>query len=1844
MQFNRKSTDGAGSNVPSPEWSPALTWAKSQGVEQELITCICTLRIHAPDLRLGLSNLFQAILEPTARSLVSQWAEPSNEAAQALENLASAVERDPSVFREVEPFPHEKPVKSQLRGRTSTHYLLGLLISKPPSGSREALWLVRLRVWLLVHSLQRYLEAGNFSDRYLLEVTSALRKACEALYLGFESDWIQPLEATAADLQGFESINLHLIDQAELLRENGDWPAADSLFLSIQAIARGDHGQRKELVERDLRWGIPPKRPEFKAYSPEPWDMPEPADDLPQAHFLFGGGDNRPRFVSVDVSSQASATHHALAGQSVLLAYREELQYLPWLASSASELEVAALKQWINTSLRSEFEWLATLAAFVWLQLETSRSLRRVEDFQVTDELSAEWSLCSDNILRRIPPARSNAWSPKTNEQRDWIELRAELNELTLIEPVRVIIESRRLRSPDAKFLGDFWDKHAWQGSATVAFTRAIRDNLPRLQPSMLVGVLPRHVFLSSGDATLAQLYSSHPRSGLSAACAYATWSRDELVQALSNKGNIDPAIQLEPVRSANGNVMGTWLSAIESKLIDAIRDAQQAIDSIDPSAEPLKYHNYVTCYWVAELLAATGARPNRDVFERWGHFDFTIPFVHINDKASDSGHQGRHVLLPRSLARRLENDYPKYLDRLASALEGHQPTLAAEIRALASKSPSAAIPLFFFLEESASGVRWQSVSEKSFSRQGLFRWPLPLNLFRHRLARRLRQAGVDPELIDALLGHAQSGTPTHGDRSFRVWKTDMDSIASKVEEIFDRLNFVPLQLPDQPSAFDGVRFASGVGAELFPAFGQIEREKRRRRVARDALTEARKKIEGYCAGRALPDLSEDEFDELSRQLLFNRSGLPQSYGGFKYRYLLKRLDKELKNTDRRRKLKRYYQDLSDEPSSFRALGANSIQFVASLKQQLDVFIPDQSSQIGIWQAAGLAALDLCLSSRVAARSVLSDVAKVQNIRLVTFKGRFYLEHAAGLEKADPNLAVSRFRITKRTASLLNRALGRISKTGNFKPWPLQTDDPLGVMIAKFLGRDAPKTLNEAVEQLAPIVDQANLITLPGILAGRLSGRINNDSIPWHDWIRLETGAIPCLELESADSRKEETLVEDAGLVNAKSLRPICGRPAKYESGDVLHKESMALFSALRKHLNDSEANSRTAIARRQQIALEMKKTIEGFEGRAAFACLLLAHWIYKITYTGRRKERLKLKAVTRYVSALAPAFLDVALEADLARMDALGVTAIYGEILLSRCSITNQSFVAKRLVEFHRWAAREYGIVDPNWSELPLRVVVPKNAWGIVTESEYQHSLSMIKNHPGLNTVERVAGRLLMIFYQRFGLRKEEPWGLRRREWQRWGDEMVISLKDNRVRTIKSRAGHRVVPLVFTLSDLERETIQAWDAEMDSRDGGDPSEFVFRGVNDKDRAIDLERLCRILNDVLKVVTGSDSASVHDCRRSAGNLIGIALANIQPASWASLGGIDQSKIRQILLGMDGPTRRADWALAVFLGHAGSRMSFANYILFLADWTDELVNSDGDQRSGHKFRNAIDLDSFPQRAPDPSATEAQMNEVGAAEPIPTMERLLKLSRLVARGQSFEMAADRLSVARRTVDILRGELTKVADKLYLQEEVDPPKKVKRKKGEASDVSPERVVDSETKVQLFLRKISDNAWHRLLRNAQEIDQSNTRRESGDPSQFSAMIKSLAAIEPSTVLTSRWHLVLFEEAHFRFSKALIDFLELPMPRFRMFRSRRATDEIILCAQSAGFDPRPLDDADRKAAPDTIAAVYFGPQRLQIQSRCAITMLEDTNSNIRNTVELYLMILVAAACASYRMNRLAES
>lgn len=1570
---------------------------------------------------------------------------------------------------------------------------------------------------------------------------------------------------------------------------------------------------------------------------------------------------------AVDVADFEVPLEQERKAWGVLLATAEDHQFLPFSWNRPSPRELKSLWSWISAAwgAGTAAERHAGLAA--WLALQTAHSLRTALELTISKETAAEWRIDPQTWeLHRHPPRRYSGWQAGQNGA-PWVTPRATRLSLPLPEPARRILTDLDLPSseqgcsladvlPDATGLESLFNNLGQQ-----------YPELERLRSGMLRQHLSQQVFTRTQDPTLSLLLASHPRSGLPGSCAYASYSVGDVQAALTmpdgtNNGS-DPPTRAAPEKTHESsntplNGAGSELDPVESLLVQACARAREKVNSSGSSPSRwIEHHNALTGYCVLALLAATGARPVTSPFEAIEQFDLGNNLVYVDDKNSSALHQGRLVPLPPEAVDLLVNTYLRHLERVASLLTAQGSALGAQVAQLGKQGVEHPLPLFFFLGQQPS-LHWVEVSERTLSALELFDWPLPWNLMRHRLSTGLRRLGISPEVINGICGHAEQGTAAFGHFSTRSWSEDARAASGALSQLYRRLDLLPPEPPLWPE-HEAMRVAIDESRETRSRarlFGMHAREQRRRQEHARAREVAREEIERFINDRPVDSLSPQQWEKLGQQMLLTNNGLPHPLGSLRYQTFTEWLSRHWQEEGGRPRLRRRYLPALEEPSPFNALAIHAPRLLDLARSRLDQERSTPPSRLSLRQARWLGCAGLVLDAQIADETLLQDVAAGRNFRLVQLNQETYLEHAQALARW-PDAPVRRFWISRDCAIWLLRSLAGENQLNLWETPAAQEWVPL-LMPTRVTTGKLPHVADLLI-LLCRHMQQHNAMHCAGDVAAYLAGHVVTAALAHPDWVRAAKGFAPQAmthpvpviveAVESSAADGDEALLlqpqqtDPDFVMNVQALwRPALPPaspgtpPSAATAPDDLATTRDLRQRAARRFFRDIRAaiaeQSRKKSSPRRDLDAALRAIVEQADDVSP-TCRLLGEWTRSLLWRRVRQGLLRLSSVGRYLNALAVCFEAVAYDHDLATCDAEDLTDFYSQILDSR-RLARQStssrvggdeaadledagqnqqqyrtwkLAASLLRDFHRTCSRELALEDPDWAEflgadMPLSI-----SPGLILEQDYLHMLRLLVGADvNLASHRSLSKAFVLLLCMRFGLRGQEATGLVRDDWVTPEDgSIVVLVRNNAQRKLKTLAGRRQVPLLFELQELETAVIKRFLALWNGISGGDRKVPLLADPLQANMLLDEKVIRAELSRLIKQVTRHDNLSLHHARHTFANLVACHLLDgahdIWPFACAqALTAQRRSHVRRLLLCTEGTTRRTLWALARLLGHAHPQSSVRSYLHLLPERAAQVVRAgrpDAAIRRPLAHEKLIDLDAC-----QPEEGYLAVNEVLQEQEAPSLstQAILRFLYLHQNGGTLSAAAFSTALPEAFAQRIVRAIAQVDTTLAAREPVNPHM------GGSSRL---------------LSHITPARWKHW------IDRSATWTLGGC---VSATTEGAGLEQWLQRITPNRQLVLFQEEHFAHWRQVASGLRLSDLDFIVIGTRDLHADVQGWARHHGFEVKAADTVAEDGRRIQIDTATAGHPPMSVRHRCAVLARTGQHSALASSFELLLLYTVA--------------
>lgn len=1574
-----------------PHFKTIESWAEQQGVSEIFQAIALTFGFTENFTIVG--NLSRELSNSDSVNLLTQWAD--NPYVYQLNRLISAYNRCTeisSAYVGIHQGVSRNNTKQTLRAAGADikheHFLLEMIVQPLALSGRDSLDQRRrtLRLWLIVQAIQRTVEHSCCQDSQIQQVASALSLSGENdKWTAIDAVLEMSIQACSSNRYSYERFTLAIRHAAtqSLARFSNTHDLKYRLLLS--ALQRVAEGQRNPIAIQKTAHLFSPSFTRLFTNSNHSQILNKKTSTPQTLSHSFSESSSADeealeQLILFDVNPKETPEQQQLSGRSILMQTAELSHYLPWSWDKPLPPENQLLGQWVTNTLGHNELPERLGAALVWLALHFGRSLEFVLEFEITDAMKPEWSLSSDFITaHRQTPRRHSCWYPEKADE-SLIETFDEPLCITLPDQIHEILQQASQSYQERSSLRRLWARASPHALKTW-FRQHARQHFPRLTSAKLANAQSQRVYNEQGDHSLARLISAHPRTALPAACGYANWDIRQVQSGFAL-----------PLKNASGstervNLLGSLLAPLESVLIEGIqKGAERLIEST--SGDPIAFHNNLVDYTVTALYAATGCRHLSEPFESLSHFCDSPSSVFINDKTDDGLHCGRMVPLADG-ARALVNAYCEHL-RILQAVLAYQDAELAERIEKVLHGTSDCLPLFFYLDHFGS---WHPLNDTTVPGAELFEWSLPNNLFRHRFAQQLARRNVNPEVVDGWMGHGERGATTYSDHSPRCWKDDAERYHQAVNDCFNQLGF-KVSPPITSRAEIALKRRPNTANYTEPKyFGQAKRHRDRLRARDQARSLARKDLDLALKAHPLAEgeqLTQAYVDNLARWMLLRENGLPHPRAAIRMEVLIQWL--ETSGPQARQFIRHRLTHLSTERSLFRSSCPRALQVMPDLERWArETRQRIRQTRLSKSEGLVLAAAFLAIEKRISYPRLLGHLVQGENYRVIQHKQRVYLEYNEALEADNFDQPVQRHEIDHTTGRLLARGLGiKDTKDLTQTPCPKSLHTLLQFLKASRPEGEAVQTdlsLDEVLKSLHRVVEQANLIDLPGIVAGALSDRSPSTSVCLYDFLRLTEG----VRYKAPGSGEEDHPPEPEVLPSIPAMTSADYPEAFYDASKVF-------LRALHDFLNQYTKSTSLKIAK------DIERHCKSNAYRVSSAVLMLGYWVaYRIrSGKGRHNRAHKpyaANSVKRYLGALTPAFRGLASNADLMVMSEEDITELCANMLSRHAEKQKDlQYFSARHIEFFDWAC-DRGVSAPDWDELDLgssrRSVRPR----LFSEEEYFQTLRILLR-PDLEDEDRgkqAAFVLLLAF--RFGLRAQEALGLLRSDWCQSGEATWVLVQSNAIRSLKNSANsRRAIPLMFPLAEIEQTLIETTLTRYTTRSAGVTNKPILVGNNGA-----LTPYARLIpSDIaraLKHVTGNPKMSLHQARHGFCNMLASALFEIQTPLAANLcTSADAEAIRRIILGQhELPSRRSAMAIGRALGHQTPHTQMRSYNHLMTEWADALTPVRSHYASN--IPNAIHTNEWAvEPVPDQNALPTIFSKQAELKPSTVIEAL----RLLALG--------------------------------------------------------------------------------------------------------------------------------------------------------------------------------------------------------------------------------------------------
>ncbi len=1773
-------------------YTDIANWAESVGLQEELNAIYLSFNLdHYKYSPLG--NIIEFLSSEKTLKTLDQWSD--NQAAQILEEFIS------TYISSSQPTYHSigsvSDVRKEYKNQLQSLYLIALVTQSTPKEVTEELssFYTQFKLWLIVQNLNRLIHKNYSCDYYIQRLSSQLfprndQRDRNKQFKGFAQLQKNFKVLTRGVDCDFEQFSNALVYAAKHI-PNDDAPA--EFITSITNVAQGI---TKEINSTGKAGSL--ERPNFKFTNkcnekPIDWDstiydsneedltsssLHEQLDLIPFSQHpddqrnLISGGDK------------------VLSENSVLMQTTEEKHFLKWTMDQPLPHETPVLRRWISELLVSEERNSQAAGIICWLSLWLSRSPVRSEAIQITDEVQHEWSISNDlTHLHRLAPQRHNSKNIEPQFE-SWVRPCSESYRLLLPDSLSnalKIIKARTNKIFQLNTIKDFWDQTSSENFRSW-WINNIPKELSRLSPALLGKHWQQNIFEETNNPTFVKLITSHPRSAQPGSSAYLSITGEEAEAAHQ--------LQLESsLHSSSSICLGSRLDLNDEIFREAVTTANTKIDQ-SALSDPILHHNQVTAYIVTSLFAATGSRPVIDPFESPLFFNLSEGFVYIEDKNDGHTHTGRLCPLCPSVIQVIER-YLEHLKRFSRLNQTLAPSLSKEIIKLSKCEQSDVLPFFFFL---SPRLDWYRVSASSLAEIDLFNCPLPANILRHRFVQFLTRSGVDAEVIEGWCGHAERDVETYSDYSCRSWKEDKEKYIDHLERAFKHLNFSQPQLCDI-QINSSINPASLTNKKFGIALRKTERSKSAVKAIKRANLDLRLYLDNQ--GISFKDIESEHTDELTKIMLFKSNGTPQPRAGLRYQHLIKILEGVSLTKAKKVHASKRYRIPESGISLTTPIAVHACELADQLREilikccQTDQDTSFHISKISQTDGLITASILLCLESRICSPRFLHDVMCNKGFALIRHGADYYLRYTEHPELGAAYDPAIQKRISSLAAQFISAAIDRkkVIQLGDKIPKHLTP-------LVKFISSYKPlsfscSTPKELIYVLCRIMDQSNLVHLPGILCGELSGRVISTSFSVVNWAKTMKEERYLL----ADGSKRND-AQDTHL-NFNKLRSLPkGRTASADNDDKeLYTNALTFYSAVKKSIpGNNSAN----------IAKAVKSLSKKWSGKVSSSVLLVSEWFEDRLRRGnlRTPKDLKESTIKKYWGLMSNVVQELGYNTDLMLMDEEEITAFYQSCFEYRKKKKNNEDFYIVLSNFIQWST-SLGITPPLWDEIDIPISARSVRPGFILESDHLATISSLIPEQESVDDEELYAAFIQICSYRYGLRLMEAAGLLREDicLPQDGFQPVIFVRRNKYRDLKTFSSRRVVPLLFELTSKEIWVIQKvlsnYDSCIGERTNG-PLLFIQPDTAVRLPPITphLSRIAQRLNRMLKQVTQNEECVFHDNRHSFANIVTGALLDIieHLPSGIFPPTANPQVIREILLGNHHePCRRSAMALARLMGHASPRTTFRSYIHIIPFWSDALVPQDPTNLDLNATFNTDELIK-PEPLECNTLNTANSSKYEQLQLLDTF----KLLRLVSIGKNFQHAGSYLNLSPETVWSIERTVISIGSRMEYG----------RKKGEKTSIK------GRDDPLEFISRVNDESWARIL---------DVVKQNGI-APFDSLIE-FEPINPMHLLGKTRQVQLVHVNDFAFVRTLLDYFRTPISVFRT-TCRSPIPDLVTLSQRYGFELIPHEESGAREAPLRLDSnlQHSDARSRYIRTSDFISLIIERNQQyiLRNSFDLALCVV----------------
>ena len=498
--------------------------------------------------------------------------------------------------------------------------------------------------------------------------------------------------------------------------------------------------------------------------------------------------------------------------------------------------------------------------------------------------------------------------------------------------------------------------------------------------------------------------------------------------------------------------------------------------------------------------------------------------------------------------------------------------------------------------------------------------------------------------------------------------------------------------------------------------------------------------------------------------------------------------------------------------------------------------------------------------------------------------------------------------------------------------------------LARLDGMDA-----SVVERLVDLSALANFLAvcfdrhIPASLRYYRAGMIETTCLTDRSMARFVSG-MPFYQVRAADDEQEHLSV----------------RALKYDGRCGSIASSLLLIKKIARTLSDQNKNQtaksnkdfvRNTILSEWQQATECETTelselVRKSDDIAPTTVGVLVWLLDVANKPGRGRDHKAIGTITTYLSNVAKPLLEEDVDFGFFGFDDEELEDLYLRTLEAR-AIEKRGERAALLRRFHRHMMRTFYLPEVDWYEIEPTIDAKdhKVNANIISMADYERALQLLKTDKHCSKSERALNMVCLILCYRLGLRSGEVRGLELKDIDT--EDWIIHVRSNRHGRKKSLRSNRRIPAALLLSEGEKQCIVDYVNRLNCIHFITARVTVSKGLSLCSSDVYGTTLINFANvvsrviEALRLATKDETLRLHHGRHSSATFLkliiefdgqGGILAK-QLKAWArtqDLTGFAKA-IRQTLTGFEDITHRCMPALTALIGHVKVATTAMHYI-------------------------------------------------------------------------------------------------------------------------------------------------------------------------------------------------------------------------------------------------------------------------------------------------------------------------